>query len=82
MNFRAISFWQLMASSVTVAPLSSNSSGTAVISFDLASAATCPKVSRTSLAEALTRCSAAQPAAVSNMGKRRPPEAREMQSFG
>ena len=62
----AISFWQPIASSVTVAPLSSsssNNSGMAVISLDFASTATCPKVSRVSLAQALTRCKGERPAA-------------------
>jgi hypothetical protein len=52
--------WQLIASAVTMRPLSDNSSnsfGTATISFDLSSTATCPRHSRASTAQALTRCS-------------------------
>ena len=60
----AISFWQPMASMVTTAPLrssSSSNSGMAVISLDLASVATCPKVRRFSTAQALTTCRAERP---------------------
>jgi hypothetical protein len=49
---------------------SSNKSGMAVISLDFASTATCPKVSRVSLAQALTKCKGERPAAVSNEPRR------------
>src|SRR6478609_7469588 len=57
----AISFWQPMASMVTTAPFrssSSSNSGMAVISSDLASVATCPKVKWFSTDQALTTWSA------------------------
>src|SRR5512135_488655 len=60
----AISFWHPMASIVTTAPFRSNSSsnsGMALISLDLASVATCPKVKRFSTAQALTTCRAERP---------------------
>src|SRR5512144_2491087 len=60
----AISFWQPIASIVASAPArSSNSSsrGMAVISFDLSSTATWPRVTWLAPAQALTRCSGASP---------------------
>ena len=55
----AMSFWQPMASIDTNAPSSSNSLsslGMAVISLDLSSTATCPKVRELAPTQALTRC--------------------------
>jgi len=69
MTCRAISRWQLSASTVTIQPsrLSIfNNLGTAVISFDLASVATCASTSRCSQPQADTMCSADLPLAVSN----------------
>ncbi len=63
-----MSFWQPMASLVTIAPEISRfliSSGIAVISFDLLSQACCPRSRRFSVAQALTICRGPLPAALS-----------------
>ena len=69
MTWRAISRWQLSASTVTTQPSRFSifsSLGTAVISFDLASVATWPSTSRCSQPQADTICSADLPLALSN----------------
>ncbi len=65
--------WQCNASAVTIVPWSDSRrsrAGTAVISFDLASVATCASTSRCSHPQALTMCSADLPLARSNERRR------------